>query len=904
MAYQYDIMGNLIGEFETEEERRRREEEQAREITQKVEVKTYGDGRQVQTTTQQLPPSGAQAFPVADRTAPGIQVAGPVSPDTFARMQQAESGNRDFDAQGRPIVSPAGAMFRNQVMPATAAQPGFGIRPAQSQTPEEYNRVGQEYYQAMLKKFGGNEQAAAAAYNAGPGTVQRNMAANQGQLNVGQLPGETQGYLNKVFRGAGQAITNMFPSAQAGTLPAGQFQQAPTVTPVAPQTQTAINPETGEEYQQLVPVAPGAMAGAQPQPAAAPGAAAAEPSSMYSLSTGQTGMGLQMPGAGPATTGVPQTTTSAINTYQAVQDDPKQLMALRYDENVPEFIRERAGQRAYELMDMEIKKKEAAKQAQALVAASAAGDRRAANDIAKTLTSSEGSWLKMIMLGFISPQLAGEEAIKLGFGNKWVPAQDANGNQGLIEYNAKGLPLRGVKADNTPMSEKELAMFATGGAGGKVTTSGTFFQTPTGQILRAQTDEQGRPRLVDAASGARFTGSTQGLTKLEEAGALRRMDRGLVIDLAKKHGQNVLEAEKDFVAINGPFKTAEERQQFRDAYGFSLAQPAAVPGVAGFPGAPAAAPAAAPAGAPAAAPAAAPAGAGLSQAQRVQQGLPGAGAPTAPGAAPAAPVAPSGVTQPIAGMQTGVAINKQQQEAFVKYSAEDITPKADAGGQVARIRKEQIKGPDGILNNPEIAGLLQGGRSGEVYNIIRDLVTGNFKDQADLSARVESLGLTPRQKDILYRQINLSTQVAPLTLKANAGAGSVSDAEQRANRAANIDITRQPLYAGLADLSRSQHVNDMSVARADFKAANPQFQTTEQFNRAWAAEKAKRQKEYDQIFEARAQYIAKYGNTPGAVVDAFKYYPTPEWNSQTGSWDLGTDFARRAARPKLSEFNR
>jgi hypothetical protein len=255
-------------------------------------------------------------------------------------------------------------------------------------------------------------------------------------------------------------------------------------------------------------------------------------------------------------------------------------------------------------------------------------------------------------------------------------------------------------------------------------------------------------------------------------------------------------------------------------------------------------------------------------------------------------------------MQTGVAINKKQQEEFVKYSAEDITPKADAGGQVSRIRKEQLKGPDGILNNPEIAGLLQGGRSGEVYNIIRDLVSGNFKDQADLSARVESLGLDPRQKDVLYRQINLNSQVAPLTLKANAGAGSVSDAEQKSNRAANIDITRQPLYAGLADLSRSQYVNDMSVARADFKAANPQFQTTEQFNRAWGAEKAKRQKEYDQIFEARAQYIAKYGNTPGAVVDAFKYYPTPEWNSETGGWDLGTDFARKAARPKLSEFNR
>lgn len=453
MAYMMDELGNVIGEFESEEERRQREEA-AKQIASKIEVKTYGDGRQVQTTTQQLPPAG-------------VQVAGPVSPDTFARMQQAESGNRDFDAQGRPIVSPAGAMFRNQVMPATAAQPGFGIRPAQSQTPEEYNRVGQEYYQAMLKKFGGDERAAAAAYNAGPGTVQRNMAANQGQLNVSQLPGETQGYLGKVFQNAGQAITNMFPSAQAGTLPAGQFQQAPTVTPVAPQTRTAINPETGEEYQQLVPVAPGATAGAQPQPAAAP-TAPAEPSSMYSLGTGQTGLGFQMPSGSamnnPSVTGVPMTITSAINGYQAAQDDPKQLMALRYDENVPEFIRERAGQRAYELMDMEIKKKEAAKQAQTLIAASAAGDRKAANDIAKTLTSGEGSWLKMIMLGFISPQMAGEEAIKLGFGNKDMAVQDAEGKSYLITVNAKGAPLSGIGADGTQLSQEELIKVAAGTA--------------------------------------------------------------------------------------------------------------------------------------------------------------------------------------------------------------------------------------------------------------------------------------------------------------------------------------------------------------------------------------------------------------------------------------------------------
>jgi hypothetical protein len=277
MAAQYDELGNYLGDWETEEERKKREEELANTAVRTQEIKTYGDGTVERVTKEEMPGGGVMAPAVqqvaiqpVQRTAVRQPVA-PISPDTFARMQQAESGNRDFDAQGRPITSSAGAMFRNQVMPSTAANPGYGVRPAQSQTPEEYNRVGQEYFQALLKQFGGDEQKAVAAYNAGPGRVQQNIAANQGQLNPAQLPRETQGYMDKVLGGVGRVVNAVMPSAQAGTLPAGQAQQAPTIT--APQTRTAINPETGETYQQLMPVAPGAA----PAPAQAAGAPAAQP---------------------------------------------------------------------------------------------------------------------------------------------------------------------------------------------------------------------------------------------------------------------------------------------------------------------------------------------------------------------------------------------------------------------------------------------------------------------------------------------------------------------------------------------------------------------------------------------------------------------------------------------------
>ena len=150
-------------------------------------------------------------------------------------------------ANPNAAIGAAGETGAMQVLPTTLKNPGFGVTPAQNNSPEEANRVGRDYYNAMLNRYTDPLQAAG-AYNAGPGRVQQNLQANQGQLNVGQLPGETQGYLNKVLGGAGRAVTNMFPSAQAGTLPAGQLQQAPTVTPVAPQTQPAINPETGELY--------------------------------------------------------------------------------------------------------------------------------------------------------------------------------------------------------------------------------------------------------------------------------------------------------------------------------------------------------------------------------------------------------------------------------------------------------------------------------------------------------------------------------------------------------------------------------------------------------------------------------------------------------------------------------
>ena len=87
-------------------------------------------------------------------------------------VAQVESGAKDFNADGTPVVSSAGAKYAMQVMPATAANPGHGIAPAASDTPAEYNRVGQQLLAFYVQKYQNIPQALA-AYNAGEGNVDK-----------------------------------------------------------------------------------------------------------------------------------------------------------------------------------------------------------------------------------------------------------------------------------------------------------------------------------------------------------------------------------------------------------------------------------------------------------------------------------------------------------------------------------------------------------------------------------------------------------------------------------------------------------------------------------------------------------------------------------------------------------
>ena len=101
-------------------------------------------------------------------------------------MQAESSGNPN-------AVSPKGARGLMQVMPATAANPGFGVHPSNG-TPSDDVRVGQQYLSAMRQRYGGDMAKAWAAYNSGPGSVDAALAKGGDWLSA--LPAETRAYVH------------------------------------------------------------------------------------------------------------------------------------------------------------------------------------------------------------------------------------------------------------------------------------------------------------------------------------------------------------------------------------------------------------------------------------------------------------------------------------------------------------------------------------------------------------------------------------------------------------------------------------------------------------------------------------------------------------------------------------
>jgi soluble lytic murein transglycosylase-like protein len=121
-----------------------------------------------------------------------------VDPSLLKGLIRQES---NFDPGAR---SGAGATGLTQLMPATAAGLGVG----DTTDPAQAIEGGAKYLRQQLDRFGGDEAKALAAYNAGPGAVDR----------FGGVPpyAETQGYVQKVL-GYAQQYRSSSPTTPIGS---------------------------------------------------------------------------------------------------------------------------------------------------------------------------------------------------------------------------------------------------------------------------------------------------------------------------------------------------------------------------------------------------------------------------------------------------------------------------------------------------------------------------------------------------------------------------------------------------------------------------------------------------------------------------------------------------------------
>jgi hypothetical protein len=129
-----------------------------------------------------------------------------------AAIMQRESGGRRYGKDGDLLTSSKGALGEMQVMPATARDPGFGIKAARDNSPDELRRVGDEYASMLLNRYQ-DPKLAMIAYNMGPGATDKWLASG---ADIKKLPKETQGYIRGINLAKGGEVPGYYNGGTMG----------------------------------------------------------------------------------------------------------------------------------------------------------------------------------------------------------------------------------------------------------------------------------------------------------------------------------------------------------------------------------------------------------------------------------------------------------------------------------------------------------------------------------------------------------------------------------------------------------------------------------------------------------------------------------------------------------------
>jgi hypothetical protein len=508
----YDAMGNYIGYedfsapvapvmpigMETEEQRKKREEEERKRAekeakradetaVQEQKVITYENGSKTIETKQEVP-AGSKVQPVA--------------PDDYnARIARQESGSRPdigYHDRSKGTASGMYGMTDAGYADARRRDPNLPEDRLQS-SPEQQTQAMNAYTQQnakYLQNYGvePNENTLAAAHFLGAKGLSDYLKTGY----ISEAAAKANGGVENVKRIVDQRL-----GGQAGPA-SGAVQQRPQpVQPVAPQAQPAP--------QAQAPVAPISPEQAQaPRPAVnADEAAMAQDKAQNYL----------------------QTQTAAINRYAELQNDPAALMKMGTDENVPDVIRERARNRAADVITQQREQAKAQKEM---------ADKNP-SELARMMTErkKDGSWGKYILFGALGmTALRDEEAGKLGIGTDKI-ITDADGKSYLIKVGANGAPIEGFNSEGRALKPEELIQaMGAGSAPKKDIVGGTFVNDKTGEVGRVVTDPKTGASYVQTDAGrkpmAGFRPQTgTGTMDMQKAQQVQKQNIDLAGDWAK-----------------------------------------------------------------------------------------------------------------------------------------------------------------------------------------------------------------------------------------------------------------------------------------------------------------------------------------------------------------------------------
>jgi hypothetical protein len=269
-----------------------------------------------------------------------------------------------------------------------------------------------------------------------------------------------------------------------------------------------------------------------------------------------------------------------------------------------------------------------------------------------------------------------------------------------------------------------------------------------------------------------------------------------------------------------------------------------------------------------------------------------------------------------------IKVEEVEQTEFVKYG-DEIRNKGSDGGMVRDNRKRQI---EILKTNPQIANIFAG--KGTEYDnarrFILDTLSGRFSGSEGGAERATELGklsLSAPERAAIEEFANLTQSINQKTLRDAAGPGAVSDAEQRANKQANITfIERTDPAMAVNELYRSQFYGDLSAAKADMLNKG-QYKTRKEFDTAWSQKQSQYIKQYEGIYAARINLIKPFNDAYEQARkdndkekmekalerrrDAIRYgmelYPPPAYDSSTQTMKFATPNARNAAAKALLE---